>query len=106
VDREPPEPCQRRPSSLVRPSSALPPGGDCRGEAVHRPPIADLTVAIDPDGDDHRRHLPRRCRNTGRREVLGLSIGPSEAEHFWTEFLRPAGAPRSVQRQAGDLGRA
>jgi putative transposase len=24
----------------------------------------------------------------GRREVLGLDIGPSEAETFWTEFLR------------------
>ena len=25
---------------------------------------------------------------TARREVLGMSIGPSEAETFWTEFLR------------------
>ena len=24
----------------------------------------------------------------GRREVLGLDIGPSEAEFFWTDFLR------------------
>jgi len=24
----------------------------------------------------------------GRREVLGLDVGPSEAETFWTEFLR------------------
>src|SRR5499433_475296 len=24
----------------------------------------------------------------GRREILGLDIGPSEAETFWTEFLR------------------
>ena len=24
----------------------------------------------------------------GRREVLGMQVGPSEAEHFWTEFLR------------------
>ena len=24
----------------------------------------------------------------GRREVLGMDIGPSEAEIFWTEFLR------------------
>jgi transposase-like protein len=24
----------------------------------------------------------------GRREILGLAIGPSEAETFWTEFLR------------------
>jgi transposase-like protein len=25
---------------------------------------------------------------TGRREILGLAIGPSEAETFWTDFLR------------------
>ena len=24
----------------------------------------------------------------GRREVLGMDIGPSEAETFWTGFLR------------------
>jgi transposase-like protein len=24
----------------------------------------------------------------GRREVLGMDLGPSEAEPFWTEFLR------------------
>ena len=38
----------------------------------------------------------------GRREVLGMDIGPSEAETFWTEFAqaRPA---RSARRQAGDL---
>ena len=24
----------------------------------------------------------------GRREVLGITIGPSEAETFWTEFRR------------------
>jgi putative transposase len=24
----------------------------------------------------------------GRREVLGLEVGPSEAEPFWTKFLR------------------
>ena len=26
--------------------------------------------------------------NDGRREMLGMDIGPSEAETFWTEFLR------------------
>ncbi len=26
--------------------------------------------------------------SAGRREILGLAIGPSEAETFWTEFLR------------------
>jgi putative transposase len=24
----------------------------------------------------------------GRREVIGLAVGPSEAEPFWTKFLR------------------
>ena len=24
----------------------------------------------------------------GRREIIGLGIGPSEAETFWTDFLR------------------
>jgi putative transposase len=24
----------------------------------------------------------------GRREVLGMTVGPSEAEPFWTKFLR------------------
>lgn len=24
----------------------------------------------------------------GRREILGLDVGPSEAETFWTDFLR------------------
>ena len=24
----------------------------------------------------------------GRREVLGMTVGPNEAEPFWTEFLR------------------
>lgn len=27
----------------------------------------------------------------GRREVLGLSVGPAETEAFWTEFLRDPG---------------
>jgi putative transposase len=31
----------------------------------------------------------------GRREVLGLDIGPSEAETFWTEFLRKLARPVS-----------
>src|SRR6476659_5535796 len=28
------------------------------------------------------------ANNDGRREVLGMDIGPSEAEPFWTDFLR------------------
>jgi putative transposase len=38
----------------------------------------------------------------GRREVLGMDIGPSEAETFWTGFLRKL-ARRGLRRQAGDL---
>ena len=29
-----------------------------------------------------------RSPSLGRREVLGMDIGPSEAETFWTAFLR------------------
>ena len=28
------------------------------------------------------------ANTNGRREIIGLTIGPSEAETFWTEFLR------------------
>src|SRR5688572_25100630 len=35
----------------------------------------------------------------GRREVLGMEVGPSEAEPFWTAFLRSLTPAR---RQAGD----
>ena len=34
----------------------------------------------------------------GRREVLGMDIGPSEAETFWTAFLRKLARP--ARRQA------
>jgi len=40
----------------------------------------------------------------GRREVLGLDIGPSDAETFWTAFLRKL-ARGATRRQAGDLRR-
>jgi putative transposase len=40
----------------------------------------------------------------GRREVLGMHIGPSEAETFWTEFLRKlrARGPRGVKLVISD----
>lgn len=41
----------------------------------------------------------------GRREVLGMAIGSSEAEAFWLEFLRSLKRPRPGQRQAGHLRR-
>lgn len=37
-----------------------------------------VTVAVGVNGD-------------GRREVLGMAVGPSEAETFWTDFLRGLG---------------
>ena len=40
----------------------------------------------------------------GRREVLGLAVGPSEAETFWTDFLRSL-ARRGLRGQAGRLRR-
>jgi putative transposase len=27
-------------------------------------------------------------KTEGRREVLGMAVGPPEAEPFWTDFLR------------------
>ena len=40
----------------------------------------------------------------GRREVLGLDIGPSEAETFWTDVPAQAHPSRPARRQAGHLG--
>ncbi len=42
----------------------------------------------------------------GKREIVGLHIGPSEAETFWSTFLKSLAAPRPARHQAGDLGRA
>jgi hypothetical protein len=50
-----------------------------------------VIVAVGVDGD-------------GRREVLGLAIGPSEAETFWTMPASRAAAsspPSSLPSQAG-----
>ena len=44
--------------------------------------------------------------NDGRREVLGMDIGPSEAETFWTRVPAQAAPARPARRQAGDLRRA
>ena len=41
----------------------------------------------------------------GRREVLGMDIGPSEAETFWTDVPAQARPPRPARRQAGHLRR-
>jgi hypothetical protein len=64
--------------------------------------IRDGRIADDPivhphphplkgrQGGHHRSHLQIAVAvNTeGVREVLGMAIGPSEAEPFWTGFLR------------------
>ena len=41
----------------------------------------------------------------GRREVLGMDIGASEAETFWTDFLRKAAPARAARRQTRRLRR-
>ena len=41
----------------------------------------------------------------GRREIVGLGIGPSEAEPFWSSFLKGLVKRGLSGRQAGDLGR-
>lgn len=38
----------------------------------------------------------------GRREVLSMEVGTSEADPIWTEFL-PADPPRIARREAGRL---
>ncbi len=42
----------------------------------------------------------------GDREVLGVDIGDSEDETFWTRFLRSLRRPRAGRGAAGDLRRA
>jgi transposase-like protein len=39
----------------------------------------------------------------GRREVLGMAIGPSEAETFWTDFLRKLACRGPGMRGSGTL---
>ena len=41
----------------------------------------------------------------GRREVLGMTTGNSEAEPFWVEFLLQPDAAGPARRQAGGIGR-
>lgn len=65
-----------------------------------------------------RRASPRKVRQNrriisvvvgangdGRREILGLDIGASKAETFWTGFLPQACTPRPAPRQAVELFR-
>ena len=40
----------------------------------------------------------------GRREIVGLHIGPSEAESFSSRFLKSLARRRLRWREAGDFG--
>ena len=42
----------------------------------------------------------------GKREIVGLHIGPSEAETFWATFLKSMAPPRPARGEAGHLRRA
>ena len=42
-------------------------------------------------------------KTDGRREIIGLGIGPSEAETFWTEFLRGLSAGQSWRHVADQV---
>src|SRR3954466_13129627 len=46
-------------------------------ESAARPPIVSVAVIV-----------AVAVNTDGRREVLGMTVGNSEAEPFWTEFLR------------------
>ena len=39
----------------------------------------------------------------GKREIVGLHIGPSEAETFWSALPQEHGPPRPARGEAGDL---
>ena len=60
-------------------------------EAGRIVPVA-VTIAVGVNAD-------------GRREVLGMAIGSSEAEPFWLDFLRTPEAARPGRREAGRLRR-
>jgi putative transposase len=51
----------------------------------------------------------RTCGSTRRtskcREVLGMAVGPSDAEPFWTDFSAQPESPRASRRQTRDLRR-
>ena len=51
-----------------------------------------VTIAVGVNGD-------------GRREVLGMAVGASEAETFWTRLPARLGTARPAWRQAGHLRR-
>ena len=54
-----------------------------------------IAVGVNDDG---------RPSTRGRgREILGMTVGASEAETFWTEFLRSLARRGPARRQTGDL---
>ena len=51
--------------------------------------IVSVAVIIAHSSDrGHLFHAIVGVNADGRREILGMDIGPSEAETFWTDFLR------------------
>ncbi len=75
-----------RPSEAVRPVDR---GAECEGEWPHL--WLDATY-VKARRDHHIVSVAvivaMAVNTDGRREVLGMTIGNSEAEPFWTEFLR------------------
>jgi transposase-like protein len=55
-----------------------------------------VIIAVAVNGEACSATCPRNMPN-GKREVLGVTTGPSEAETFWTEFLRSL-ADRGLRR--------
>jgi transposase-like protein len=55
-----------------------------------------VIIAVAVNGEACSATGPRNMPN-GKREVLGVTTGPSEAETFWTEFLRSL-ADRGLRR--------
>ena len=73
--------------------------GDCR-TCGSTPPTSRFARRTDRIGSRNNRGA---VNAEGRREVLGMATGPSEAETFWTQFLRSL-MLRGCAGEAGDLG--
>ena len=105
-DRDLQEPGSQALQGHRRAGQRLPRPADRRRVAVS---VARRDLPEGPRRRPHRlgRGDNRRGVNTdGRREIVGLDIGPSEAEPFWSAFLEGPGPARPRRREAGDLRRA
>ena len=80
------------------------------GEFLNRPLTGEWPLSLagrhlpeGAPGRSHRAAIIAVAANTeGRREIIGLGIGPSEAETFWTEFPAIPEGPRPWRDPAGD----